>query len=127
VLAVKWFDSRRGMAAAVVSAGNGLGILALSPLSRWLIDGLDWRMAYVVLGDLAWLIVIPSALLLRPAPSAAPRPVSPLRSDAVSLRRVPGAGPVWAIRLTHLACCAAHSGPLFRLVSHALGLGAASM
>ena len=34
-----------GMAAAIVSAGNGLGIMALSPLSRWLIDELDWRLA----------------------------------------------------------------------------------
>lgn len=31
VLAIKWFEGRRGMAAAVVSAGNGLGILALAP------------------------------------------------------------------------------------------------
>src|SRR5262249_29467912 len=28
VLAVRWFDTRRGMAAAIVSAGNGFGILA---------------------------------------------------------------------------------------------------
>ncbi|HET9924871.1 MAG TPA: MFS transporter [Methylomirabilota bacterium] len=28
VLAIKWFEGRRGMAASVVSAGNGLGILA---------------------------------------------------------------------------------------------------
>src|SRR6266545_5995551 len=32
VLAIKWFDTRRGMAAAIVSAGNGFGILVLSPL-----------------------------------------------------------------------------------------------
>ena len=49
VLAIRWFDDRRGMAAATVSAGNGLGSMALSPLRRWLIDELDWRLAFVVL------------------------------------------------------------------------------
>jgi MFS family permease len=65
VLAIKWFEGRRGMAASVVSAGNGLGILALAPLSRWLISEFDWRVAFLVLGNLAWVVVIPSALLLR--------------------------------------------------------------
>ena len=56
------------IAAGIVSAGNGLGILALSPLSRWLIDLFDWRTALLLLGDLAWLIVIPAGVLLRPPP-----------------------------------------------------------
>ena len=69
VTAIKWFEDQRGMAAAIVSAGNGFGILVLSPLSRWLISAFDWRTAFWVLGDLAWLVVIPAALLLRPTPS----------------------------------------------------------
>ncbi len=35
--------------------------------------------------------------------------------------------PVWAIALTHFACCAAHSGPIFHLVSHAIDQGVGSM
>ena len=70
VLAIKWFPHRRGMAAAVVSAGNGAGILVLSPLTRWLVTELDWRAAFVVLGDLAWIVVIPAALMLREAPDS---------------------------------------------------------
>ncbi len=87
VLAIRWFDDRRGMAAAIVSAGNGLGIMALSPLSRWLINELDWRSAFVVLGDLAWLIVIPCALFLKPSPTAAP---APGWASAASERHGPG-------------------------------------
>jgi MFS family permease len=60
VLAIKWFEGRRGMAASVVSAGNGLGILALAPLSRWLISKFDWRVAFLVLGNLAWVSWPPS-------------------------------------------------------------------
>ena len=114
VLAIKWFAGRRAMAAAVVSAGNGLGILALAPLSRWLISEFDWRVAFLVLGNLAWVVVLPTALLLR-APAGQPSPApSPVLASASPWRT----WPFWAIALTHFCCCAAHSGPLFHLVSH---------
>jgi MFS family permease len=151
VLAIKWFGDRRGLAAAVVSAGNGAGILFLSPLTRGLVNALDWRTAFLVLGDLAWLIVIPAALLLRDAPtepvhpssagahpsrslaspSAAARPAPPLSpsggqpvSSALAAIRT---WPFWAIALTHFGCCAAHSGPIFHLVTHAIDQGVPRM
>ena len=120
VLAIKWFDDRRGLAAAIVSSGNGFGIMALSPLSRWLINEFDWRGALVILGDVAWLVVIPAALLLKSPPQirAGWRDVTgsaPLVALAEpgpsSARSIIGSWPVWAIGLTHFACCAAHSGP----------------
>jgi predicted MFS family arabinose efflux permease len=124
VLAIKWFGDRRGMAASVVSAGNGAGILFLSPLTRWLVNELDWRMAFLILGDLAWLVVIPAALLLRDAPST---------GEGLEIKRSGDPGvifrswPFWAIALTHFACCAAHSGPIFHLVTHAIDQGVARM
>jgi MFS family permease len=147
VIAVKWFPGNRGMASAVASAGSGFGILALSPLSRWLINEYEWRTAFVVLGDMAWLIVIPAALLLRnpPAPatddshwgragamSGPPQMVDP---GARNLAATPGMAalgvwrswPFWAISLTHFACCTAHSGPLFHIVSHAIDQGITKM
>jgi len=33
----------------------------------------------------------------------------------------------WVISLTHFACCAAHSGPIFHMVTHAMDLGVARM
>ena len=152
VLAIRWFGDRRGMAASVVSAGNGAGILLLSPLTRWLVNELDWRMAFLILGDLAWLVVIPAALLLRDAPSTlegwavgqrglvlaagaskwpplSPHGGHPAESRPVGVR--PGvifrSWPFWAIALTHFACCAAHSGPIFHLVTHAIDQGVARM
>ena len=166
VLAIKWFGDRRGMAASVVSAGNGAGILLLSPLTRWLVNELDWRMAFLILGDLAWLVVIPMALLLRDAPRAPDGPVigrrallssagaskwpplsphggqpvgpplSPHHGGQHGQLRAPGtmslgvifrSWPFWAIALTHFACCAAHSGPIFHLVTHAIDQGVAKM
>jgi MFS family permease len=37
------------------------------------------------------------------------------------------AWPFWGIALTHFACCAAHSGPIFHMVSHAIDSGIAKM
>jgi len=128
VLAIKWFQGRRGMAAAVVSAGNGLGILALAPLSRWLISEFDWRVAFLVLGNLAWVVVLPTALLLRAPPGGEPAGRGqPSTASGFEGRSPWGTWPFWAIALTHFCCCAAHSGPLFHLVSHAMDLGVPKM
>jgi MFS family permease len=129
VLAIKWFEGRRGMAAAVVSAGNGLGILALAPLTRWLINELDWRGAFLVLGNLAWVVVLPSALLLREPEGGRPSGERPFvdPSPVLASGSPWKTWPFWAIALTHFCCCAAHSGPLFHLVSHAMDQGVAKM
>src|SRR3989442_691382 len=60
--ATKWFTSNRGLALGIISAGGGAGMLLLSPLTRWITSAYDWRVAMIVLGDLAWLVVIPLAL-----------------------------------------------------------------
>jgi MFS family permease len=133
VTAIKWFGGRRGLAAGVVSAGNGFGILLLSPLSRWLINEFDWRAALLILGDLAWLVVIPAALLIRNSPGEVGQPAggTPARREdslgAEGVRPVLRSWPFWAIALTHFACCAAHSGPIFHMVSHAMDHGVARM
>ena len=122
VTAIRWFEHRRGLAASIVSSGNGLGTLALAPLSRWLINAYDWRTAFLLLGELALLVVISMALLLRPAPSPVPAATS-----AAGTGPTPGAlwtsWAFWAIALTHFACCAAHSGPIFHMVTHAMEQG----
>src|SRR5437667_8544315 len=128
--ATKWFTTNRGLAVGVVSAGIGLGTFLMAPLSRWLTSLFDWRVAMLLLGDLAWLVVIPVALLIRNAPGdvgtvalggrSAPQPDYP----TAQVLRAPQ---FWAIALTHLACCAAHSGPIFHMVTHAIDQGVAAM
>jgi len=125
----KWFTTRRGLAVALVSGGIGVGILAVAPLARALTSAWDWRVAMLVLGDLAWLIVIPLALLLRePETGATPRAdTAPSSVRDYSTRQVLTTPQFWAIALTHFACCAAHSGPIFHMVTHATDQGVAAM
>jgi len=128
--ATKWFTTNRGLAVGVVSAGIGVGMFLIAPLSRWLTSHFDWRVAMLVLGDLAWLVVIPVALLIENAPSdmgavALGGRSAPQRD--YSTGQVLRAPQFWAIALTHLACCAAHSGPIFHMVTHAIDQGVATM
>jgi len=124
--ATKWFTERRGLAVAVVSSGIGVGILVISPLARALTSAWDWRVAMLVLGDIAWLVIIPTALLIRddaPVTTVSAGRPEPAYTSAQVLR----APQFWAIALTHFACCAAHSGPIFHMVTHATDHGVPAM
>ncbi len=130
VTATKWFTVGRGLALGVVSAGGGVGMLLISPLTRWLTSIYDWRIAMLVLGDLAWLVVVPTALLIRNAPAdmgavALGGGSAPQRD--YSTAQVLRAPQFWAIALTHFACCVAHSGPIFHMVTHAIDQGVLPM
>jgi len=59
-----WFEKRRGMAIGVMSAGIGAGGLVLAPLiGVYLIPNFGWRVAYLALAVLAWML-IPLALFV---------------------------------------------------------------
>jgi MFS family permease len=126
----RWFTRHRSLAVALVSAGIGLGSMTVAPLARWLISAYDWRTAMLVLGDLAWLVVIPASLLVRNPPT--PAPSAPVETAGAGGReftagealRTPQLA---AIALTHFACCAAHSGPIFHMIANAIDHGVAPM
>ena len=128
--ATRWFTSNRGLALGIISAGGGAGMLVLSPLTRWVTSAYDWRVAMIVLGDLAWLVVIPVALLVKNAPAdtgAVALGGAATRQREFSTREVLRAPQFWAIAITHFACCAAHAGPIFHMVTHAMDQGVAAM
>src|SRR5258708_543235 len=64
----KWFDARRGLAVALVCGGIGLGVFTVATLARALTTLYGWRVAMLLLGDLAWLVILPLALLIREQP-----------------------------------------------------------
>jgi predicted MFS family arabinose efflux permease len=93
-----------------------------------LISTYDWRTAMMTIGIVAWVLLIPAALLVR-QPPVTPT-VGSLRdteaasgSIAQSLR-----SPQFVVlALTFFACCAAHSGPIFHMVSYAISCGVPAM
>jgi MFS family permease len=126
----KWFTRNRSLAVALVSAGLSVGSTVMAPLSRWLISTWDWRTAMLALGDLVWLVIIPAAFLIRP-PASPAGPTGPLApaaaAPALTIGQALRTPQFAAIALTHFACCAAHSGPIFHMVTHAIDRGVSVM
>ena len=123
-----WFDTQRALAVSLVSAGMGMAPLTMSPLAAWLVSHYDWRTAMAAIGWLAWVLLIPAALLVRGAPrqptaaAAAGRegPAPRLATAFLSVQFL-------VLGMTFLLCCAAHSGPLFHFVSYAITCGVPMM
>ena len=125
----RWFVENRTLAVALVSAGLSFGSALIAPLARWLISAYDWRTAMLVMGDLVWLVVVPVAFLVR-NPPAAPATAGPSAATAgphMTVGQALRTPQFAAIALTHFACCAAHSGPIFHMVTHAIDRGVPAM
>ncbi|PBB18368.1 MFS transporter [Mesorhizobium sp. WSM4313] len=130
-LTTAWFDTNRSLAVSLVSAGMGVAPMTISPFARWLITAYDWRTAMFDIGVMAWVLLLPAVLLVRQPPAAVaasdgtPAPVTddPDMSVGQALR-----SPQFIVLgLTFFACCAAHSGPIFHMVSYAMSCGVAPM
>jgi MFS family permease len=129
--AAHWFIRHRSLAVALISAGFAIGSMTISPLARWLIDDYGWRTAMLILGAVSWLLIIPAALLVR-RPPVLPRTVGAVASASPAEREFTVARALCtpqfaAIALTNFACCAAHSGPIFHMVSYAIDCGVPAM
>jgi MFS family permease len=126
----RWFTRHRSLAVALVSAGLGLGSTTTAPLARWIITNYDWRTAMLVLGDIAWLVIIPAALLVREPPAAttdAGGATAEAEGHDLSAAQAFRTPQFAAISFTYFACCAAHSGPIFHMVTHAIDHGVPAM
>ena len=126
----RWFTVNRSLAVALVSSGMGLGSFLIAPLSRWIITNYDWRTAMMTIGSLALVVVIPASLFVRRPPALAyPGGVAAAGADGhdFTMAQVLRTPQFAAIALTHFACCAAHSGPIFHMVSYAIDCGISSM
>jgi MFS family permease len=123
-----WFTRHRSLAVALVSMGLGVGTITIGPLASVMIELYDWRAALTVLAGLALFVVVPGALLLRPAPPEATPASGPMASgvdmafgDALTTPQFA------AISLTFFFCCLAHSGPILHMVSYASLCGASGL
>jgi MFS family permease len=126
--ATHWFTRHRSLAVALISAGMGIGSMTLSPLARWLITAYDWRVAMFALGMLSWLLIMPAALLLRKPPVLRNLTGADATADReFTVARALCTPQFAAISLTYFACCAAHSGPIFHMVSYAIDCGVPAM
>src|SRR5260221_1607173 len=130
--ATLWFENNRNLAVSLVSAGMGVAPMTISPFARWLISSYDWRTAMMTIGVAAWILLIPAALLVRRPPvatgaGAAAGPNAAAGEVGMSAAQAFRSPQFLVLALTFFACCAAHSGPIFHMVSYAIGCGVPAM
>jgi MFS family permease len=64
----RWFISNRATALGLLGTGVNIGTLAVAPIAAWLISSFDWRIAFIWLGVIAFICMVPAAAFLRKAP-----------------------------------------------------------
>ena len=126
-----WFDTQRGLAVSLVSAGMGMAPLTVSPFAGWLVSHYDWRTAMAAIGLAAWGLLIPAALFVKNPPASARENVVPAARDVPSveggLRNALLSPQFLALGGVYFLCCAAHSGPIFHMMSYAQLCGLSTM
>ncbi|MBI2161014.1 MAG: MFS transporter, partial [Candidatus Rokubacteria bacterium] len=63
ILVQRWFPRRVGAALGITSAGIGVGIFLVVPLTQLLVDQLGWRAAFRCLAAAVALWIVPASLL----------------------------------------------------------------
>jgi predicted MFS family arabinose efflux permease len=126
-----WFDTNRSLAVSLVSAGMGVAPMTVSPFARWLISAYDWRTAMVTIGIVAWALLIPAALLIRRPPAATDSGTGAIAGAGarrgLSVAQAFRSPQFIVLALTFFCCCAAHSGPIFHMMSYAILCGVTPM
>ena len=127
-----WFEKHRSLAVSLVSAGMGVAPMTVSPFASWLITNYDWRIAQFTIAILAWVVLVPTALLVRRPPeapdereriAAAPGVVMGAADANMTAGQALCSPQFWVLSLTYFCCCATHSGPIFHTVSYAIACG----
>ncbi len=122
-----WFDTQRGLAVSLVSAGMGMAPMTMSPLAAWLVTIHDWRTTMLIVAGITAILMIPAALLVRRPPMPADTQAGTAAGDGPQMDMTVGEAvrsPQFVtLMLANFFCCATHSGPIFHTVSYAVTCG----
>ena len=121
VIVSKWFQRKRATAIGITAAGASVGGLILVPFTTYLIQLLDWRYSWAILGTMIIVLVLPVAFFvlrnnpqdmgLLPDGDEAPsgsgprrpvRPPGPLEVD--QWRHAFRSWPMWQLCATYFVC-----------------------
>jgi MFS family permease len=127
VVVTGWFDKHRAIAVSLVSAGMGVAPMTISPFAQSLLATHDWRSAQMIIAILAWVLLIPTAFLVRraPAQAAAAAGVIQAGDNGMTVGQALRSPQFIVLAGTFFACCAMHSGPIFHTISYAVACGLA--
>jgi MFS family permease len=120
-----WFDTHRGLAVSLVSAGMGMAPMTMAPFAAWLISHHDWRTSLQIIAGVVAVTMIPLSFLVRrpPALEGAHPAADAEPQAAMSTGQALRSPQFIVLLLTNFFCCATHSGPIFHTVSYAVTCG----
>ena len=139
---LQFFRRRKGLAMGITLSGTGVGTLLFPWLARHMITVVDWRAAFAAMGLLSWLILLPTAFIIRkPREGEAEAEQKGDRElQARELNGILGTADTdwtmsqvlrnrifWIFVVTGLACCVSHSLPLAHIVAYASDKGIADL
>jgi MFS family permease len=112
------FDARRGLAIGIAMSGIGIGTALVPLLAQSLIDSFGWRVAYIGLGALIFLLAVPIASAViqdEPARPAAARAGTDT-AQRLSIRMALGSRRFWFLALSIFLASLALNGSLVHVV-----------
>lgn len=119
-----WFRRRRGLAVAICASGNYLAGAVWSPILTWMIEDFGWRDAYMYIGVVCLVTMVPLSLLLKrrasmeyPAPAA-----GAVAFGAMTAGLSPRVLQILLV-CAGLSCCIAMSMPQVHIVAYCADLG----
>ena len=132
----RWFVRRRGAMTAIAKAGVGLGIALIPMMSSWIISVYGWRNAYIVLGVLVLLVIIPVAQFLRRdpgkmnlLPDGEPQNNAKrlgLQETGLTVRQALHTWQLWVLCVVYLTNTFCMQTIMIHIVPHAKNLGIAN-
>jgi MFS family permease len=130
----RWFLRRRGFASGLAVSGIGVGTLVVPPLAKLMIDALNWRETYLILGIAAIVIGAGLALLIDDDPSRRglgvdgdpPIPTAPTLAGHSVIRSVITSRRFFGLYAACFICSFGLFVPFVHLVPYALDHGIAS-
>lgn len=55
-----WFKEKTGFVTSLVFCTSGITGMVLSPLFAWIMEHFSWRVAYVIMGSISFLLILPA-------------------------------------------------------------------
>jgi len=131
----RWFSERRGIAVGLTVTGFGLGGIIAPILAQWLISSYGWRQAYMALGILMAIIIIPLAQFMKHSPQRMGlKPYGEMETVAdestavslmkgLSLRQTLKTGRFWIFGLVQLCFLFCIQVVMAHIAPHAVDIG----
>lgn len=130
---VRWFSHQRGLMTGIVKIGTGTGQFIFPLLASFLIAGLGWRMAFILIGAGAMVVLVVIARFLkrdpgqhtRPHRATPTKPVSPFQpmESGIGLEDALRTVQLWIICLVNLCLLFCLIIVMIHIVPHARDIG----